>query len=977
MFKDNTALSTLGISVAAVNSGQLEEHSGFERQSGTIASCALFVTKEEETLMLCSGTQIELCNLEGNIKKRLPFSVETEGYPHWVDVSSPASGVLVSCTTKQRLRLWNVLRASPKPIGSARSFEDKNGRPLGSVKQLRVNSNGTRVALLADKPENINFATESMEIEQPRAAELVRERGKTQKNQTGSTIYVYDVEFDNFLEFDCGASRIPVSFSWDPQDPRMLAVHTAPVLLNNQEGSHSHSNSNNNNPYAVVAADSKDTTASGTKISGETITVYVAENTLYQQDCIANPASQNSIPLVPVSVAVPFLYFLREGVHHHASSNTGALQISPLKQHLLTKVILNAFVALEKVKPSVKKALLDFSYHISSGDTDAAYNAVSKNITSHSVWESLAKVCVKTRRLDVVEKCVGQTGNVNAALGAFQRDNGSLAGRHEGDPTSRLATIASYLGMLEDAERLFKEASRFDLLNKFYQASSAWEKAIETAEKRDRIHLQETYYNYAVYLRGIGNRNGALKHFQLAGSELPECTKLLLEGTGSGNPQKAAEADQRLRDYVGRRIGEAQSAVENSKEAKSLEKLRKWYGQYLESKHDLAGASREYTQSRDWNAAVRVHCFCGEVDTAKKLCEDTKDKASCHYLAGYLEQTVAHAETQMDPETEAATIRESMRFYSLAGCAEHSLRLAQQHNLESDLMSLALGSAKSQDLCSAARYYERLGTSNKEYAAKAVTLYRKAGQTGRAMDLCFTSKLFEPLRQIVQEITTNAKKEGADGKGKLRTMQRRRERMARVSFARTGILVETRQLTVEAFSKYLPSIIPKISSSAEEVQPNPPAEEVQADPQTLSRCASFFMENEQHGMAVELLCITGQHQLAVDLCYEHGVTVTDAIAEKLTPGPEHEGKLSAEEKLIQLKKIGRICKEQGNFQAACKKYTQSGDKVKAMKCLLKSGDTEKISFFAGTARQPEIYVSVLLRSNQRIPTQESVNAGYP
>merc|ERR1712186_132223 len=49
-------------------------------------------------------------------------------------------------------------------------------------------------------------------------------------------------------------------------------------------------------------------------------------------------------------------------------------------------------------------------------------------------------------------------------------------------------------------------------------------------------------------------------------------------------------------------------------------------------------------------------------------------------------------------------------------------------------------------------------------------------------------------------------------------------------------------------------------------------------------------------------------------------------------------------------------KKQGSFQIACKKYTQAGDKLKAMKSLLKSGDTEKIIFFAGTARQPEIYV---------------------
>merc|ERR1719203_2468750 len=54
--------------------------------------------------------------------------------------------------------------------------------------------------------------------------------------------------------------------------------------------------------------------------------------------------------------------------------------------------------------------------------------------------------------------------------------------------------------------------------------------------------------------------------------------------------------------------------------------------------------------------------------------------------------------------------------------------------------------------------------------------------------------------------------------------------------------------------------------------------------------------------------------------------------------------------------IAKLCKKQGSFQLACKKFTQAGDKLKAMKSLLKSGDTEKIIFFAGTARQAEIYV---------------------
>ena len=41
---------------------------------------------------------------------------------------------------------------------------------------------------------------------------------------------------------------------------------------------------------------------------------------------------------------------------------------------------------------------------------------------------------------------------------------------------------------------------------------------------------------------------------------------------------------------------------------------------------------------------------------------------------------------------------------------------------------------------------------------------------------------------------------------------------------------------------------------------------------------------------------------------------------------------------------------------ACKKYTQAGDKVKAMKCLLKSGDTSKICYFAGVSRNRDIYI---------------------
>jgi hypothetical protein len=50
-----------------------------------------------------------------------------------------------------------------------------------------------------------------------------------------------------------------------------------------------------------------------------------------------------------------------------------------------------------------------------------------------------------------------------------------------------------------------------------------------------------------------------------------------------------------------------------------------------------------------------------------------------------------------------------------------------------------------------------------------------------------------------------------------------------------------------------------------------------------------------------------------------------------------------------------ICVAQSNYHLATKKYTQAGMKDKAMDALLKSGDTEKIIFFAGVLRSKEIY----------------------
>lgn len=73
--------------------------------------------------------------------------------------------------------------------------------------------------------------------------------------------------------------------------------------------------------------------------------------------------------------------------------------------------------------------------------------------------------------------------------------------------------------------------------------------------------------------------------------------------------------------------------------------------------------------------------------------------------------------------------------------------------------------------------------------------------------------------------------------------------------------------------------------------------------------------------------------------------ITEELAEQLTPPKTDDPEASAK-RTEQLRKIGKLCKRQGAYQLATKKYTQAGDRVKAMKMLLKSGDLEKIVFFA-------------------------------
>lgn len=126
-----------------------------------------------------------------------------------------------------------------------------------------------------------------------------------------------------------------------------------------------------------------------------------------------------------------------------------------------------------------------------------------------------------------------------------------------------------------------------------------------------------------------------------------------------------------------------------------------------------------------------------------------------------------------------------------------------------------------------------------------------------------------------------------------------------------------------------------------------------SDPELVAKCAEFFLSIDQLQKAVHLLANAKQFEKSLDICSKRSVPITESLAELLTPTKEE---VSDELRIQILMTLGDLLQEQGDYHTATKKFTQAGDKTKAMKSLLKSGDTDKIVFFAGMSRQKDVYI---------------------
>jgi intraflagellar transport protein 140 len=127
------------------------------------------------------------------------------------------------------------------------------------------------------------------------------------------------------------------------------------------------------------------------------------------------------------------------------------------------------------------------------------------------------------------------------------------------------------------------------------------------------------------------------------------------------------------------------------------------------------------------------------------------------------------------------------------------------------------------------------------------------------------------------------------------------------------------------------------------------------DPEVLKKSVDFLLSNRQFDKAVEIMISLGDTQQALAIAETESVRLKEDMAMKLIPEASQDP-VKKKQRIDVLMRVAKIVKKQGDFKMGAKLYTMANEKIKGIKCLLKSGEVKAVISFAQTARQTEVYI---------------------
>jgi len=872
-------------------------------------------------------------NTAGVVKATLTFP-DGDGCPLVLDTSADGRYAGIATDTG-RMRLYDLGRSEPVLLGAG-VFEavPRHGESplsLGTITSLRVNADGSRLALLSTRTPGL--------LRVPSAASLAGPESKEAPPSVptpDTRLYTYSLDSDRCCWWEFGPARTPIDVTWDVTEPKLLAVQTEGAAGGAAGGEEAEEGPAPSNREIVVlwtapegaslasAAPASSPRSTGSEAGpgapyGVSDSLVLTDSLVIEghSDALLGLAAPHIASLLLPSSVLPgasrvALTLLRDFSGLESIGAGGSSLVSGLPTSLPKTG--GGEAAPSTPAEAARRALLLFSYSAACGNMDEAYSAV-QNLLSRlpgggaSIWANLAASCVRSQRLDVAAVCLGHMGHARGAQAL--RAEGGVAGD---GPAVRAGVLATQLGFLPEAAKAFAAAGRHDLLAQLYVDSGAWDRGAATARAHDRLHEKRLHHARGRQLEAAGARSEAAAAYEAAGAGPREVPRMLMaardwEGLVA-YVERVWREGEAVRAAAGGRGGDegqeskAEAVLDGPRAASTWpdctspspgSSLPSWYGQQREAVGDGEGADMWYTRARDTPALVRRAMGSGDTSGAMRLVESSGDKAAAYALGRMLE---AEGDT-----------RGALRAYGLSGRVSHAIRLAVASGLDAEVLPLAYAASDPRAQLEAARFLEARG--GRESLSKAAQLYARAGSLDLAVSVCLAGDLTELLPSLVEEALGGAAAGGPVGS-------------PRKGGAGLAIVRSSGQVAL------------------------------------LVRLAAHFTSAGQHARASDMLLRAGKREEALALFVAHNIKVSDEAAEALTPPEEGDGGAAegagGGARVALLTSLAALLRKQASYHAAAKKYTQAGDKVRALKCLLAAGDTEKIVFFASVSRSRDIYI---------------------
>jgi intraflagellar transport protein 140 len=152
----------------------------------------------DDSIVQCQDKELQVCSYFGEVKQVLPLT-EQEGDVIKIDARGKFMAVV---TSKSMIKIFDISRRQYKQLGITRRFEIKSGELIGEIKDIALNADGKKLALLSDQ---VLFGSNRI---------------------PDRKFYIYDIDMDSFMQFEVSKNRVPVEAFWDQTDARLLAIET-------------------------------------------------------------------------------------------------------------------------------------------------------------------------------------------------------------------------------------------------------------------------------------------------------------------------------------------------------------------------------------------------------------------------------------------------------------------------------------------------------------------------------------------------------------------------------------------------------------------------------------------------------------------------------------------------------------------------------------------------------------------------------